>query len=175
MKPRMSRMKPKSAAGPAEVNLAEMERLLEFMSEHDLEEFEYAKGDFHVRLKKPGAVSPAPARAALPEVVYAEPPRSGASAAAATREEAAAGVEEGLHVVKSPIVGTFYGSPNPTADPFVKVGDRVEVGQVLCIVEAMKLMNEIECDVAGEVVSVLAENGQPVEYGESLFAIRPGK
>ncbi len=75
-------------------------------------------------------------------------------------------------MVKSPIVGTFYSSPNPSAPPFVKAGEKVSAGQVLCIVEAMKLMNEIESDVAGELVRVLVENGQPVEYGQPLFAIR---
>jgi acetyl-CoA carboxylase biotin carboxyl carrier protein len=83
--------------------------------------------------------------------------------------------EEGLHLVKSPIVGTFYEAPSPGAPPFVKVGDSVEVGQVLCIVEAMKLLNEIESDVAGEIVKKLATNGQPIEYGQELFAIRPRK
>ena len=83
--------------------------------------------------------------------------------------------EEVLHLVKSPIVGTFYEAPSPGAPPFAKVGDTVEVGQVLCIVEAMKLLNEIESDVAGEVVKKLAVNGQPIEYGQELFAIRPKK
>jgi acetyl-CoA carboxylase biotin carboxyl carrier protein len=78
-----------------------------------------------------------------------------------------------LHVIKSPIVGTFYAAPNPEAGPFVKVGDTVEAGQTVCIIEAMKLMNEIEADISGEVVRILVENGQPVEYGESLFALRP--
>lgn len=81
--------------------------------------------------------------------------------------------EEGLHFVTSPIVGTFYRAPNPDADPYVKVGDFVDKGQVLCIVEAMKLMNEIESDVAGTIVKILPENAQPVEFGERLFAIRP--
>jgi acetyl-CoA carboxylase biotin carboxyl carrier protein len=81
--------------------------------------------------------------------------------------------EENLHTVKSPIVGTFYEAPSPGAPPFVKPGDSVEVGQVLCIVEAMKLLNEIECDVAGEIVKKLANNGQPIEYGQELFVIRP--
>jgi len=85
---------------------------------------------------------------------------------------AAEGVD-GMHFVTSPIVGTFYRAPNPDADPYVKVGDFVEKGQILCIVEAMKLMNEIECDVAGTVVQVLPENAQPVEFGENLFAVRP--
>ncbi len=89
------------------------------------------------------------------------------------RAELAAELEEELHEVKSPIVGTFYESPSPGAPPFVKVGDQVEVGQVLCIVEAMKLMNEIESDVPGEMVKRIAASGQPVEYGQPLFAIRP--
>ncbi|MGB7137189.1 MAG: acetyl-CoA carboxylase biotin carboxyl carrier protein, partial [Acidobacteriaceae bacterium] len=88
-------------------------------------------------------------------------------------ESAAAEPEETLHVVKSPIVGTFYESPSPGSPAFVKIGDQVEVGQVLCIVEAMKLMNEIESDAAGEIVKRLVQNGQPVEYGQSLFAVRP--
>ena len=83
--------------------------------------------------------------------------------------------EEGLHTVKSPIVGTFYEAPSPGAPPFVKPGDNVEVGQVLCIVEAMKLLNEIESDFAGEIVKKLASNGQPIEYGQELFVIRPKK
>src|SRR6202043_804026 len=83
--------------------------------------------------------------------------------------------EEPLHMVKSPIVGTFYEAPSPGAPPFVKPGDTVELGQVLCIVEAMKLLNEIESDVAGEIVKKLASNGQPIEYGQDLFAIRPSK
>jgi acetyl-CoA carboxylase biotin carboxyl carrier protein len=77
--------------------------------------------------------------------------------------------------VRSPIVGTFYEAPSPGSPPFVKVGDTLQVGQVLCIVEAMKLMNEIECDVAGELVKKLVANGQPIEYGQELFALRPAK
>jgi acetyl-CoA carboxylase biotin carboxyl carrier protein len=83
--------------------------------------------------------------------------------------------EENLHIVKSPIVGTLYEAPSPGAPPFVKIGDTVEVGQVLCIVEAMKLLNEIESDVAGEIVKKLGGNGQPIEYGQELFAIRAKK
>jgi acetyl-CoA carboxylase biotin carboxyl carrier protein len=82
---------------------------------------------------------------------------------------------EDLHLVKSPIVGTFYGSPSPGAEPFVKVGAFVETGQTLCIVEAMKLMNEIESDATGEIVRIFVENGQPVEYGQPLFGIRPSR
>ena len=78
-----------------------------------------------------------------------------------------------LHVIKSPIVGTFYSAPNPESGPFVKVGDTVQAGQTVCIIEAMKLMNEIEADISGEVARIMVENGQPVEYGEPLFALRP--
>ena len=87
--------------------------------------------------------------------------------------EAAPAADAGLHIVRSPIVGTFYESPSPGSPPFVKPGDVVEVGQVLCIVEAMKLMNEIEADVGGEIVKKLIANGQPIEYGQELFVIRP--
>jgi acetyl-CoA carboxylase biotin carboxyl carrier protein len=80
---------------------------------------------------------------------------------------------EVLHVIKSPIVGTFYAAPNPESGPFVKVGDSVQAGQTVCIIEAMKLMNEIEADISGEVARIMVENGQPVEYGEPLFALRP--
>ena len=82
---------------------------------------------------------------------------------------------EGLFIMKSPIVGTFYSSPAPNAPPFVKVGDTVQVGQVICIIEAMKLMNELEAEVAGQIVRTYVENGQPVEYGQSLFAIEPAR
>jgi len=98
---------------------------------------------------------------------------TGPAAQAVSAEAAAAAAEEGLHWVISPIVGTFYRAPNPDAEPYVKVGDIVREGQTLCIVEAMKLMNEIECDVAGTIVKVLPDNAQPVEYGERLFAVRP--
>jgi acetyl-CoA carboxylase biotin carboxyl carrier protein len=102
----------------------------------------------------------------------AAPVAAGAPGGASAAAELAAELEEKLHEVKSPIVGTFYESPSPGAPSFVKIGDQVEVGQVLCIVEAMKLMNEIESDVAGEVVRRIASSGQPVEYGQALFAIR---
>lgn len=96
------------------------------------------------------------------------PATAAATAAAAAAEES----EAGLHIITSPIVGTFYRAPNPEADAFVNVGDRVSKGKVLCIVEAMKLMNEIECEVDGVVARIYPQNGQPVEYGEKLFAVR---
>src|ERR1039458_3532980 len=121
-------------------------------------------------LGDPASIAVPPAPGAAPElgavpVVVAAPPAPAPAPAP----------EEGLHSVKSPIVGTFYEAPSPGAPPFVKPGDTVEVGQVLCIVEAMKLLNEIESDVAGEIVKKLAVNGQPIEYGQELFVIRPKK
>lgn len=165
------------------VDLGQLERLLSFMSEHGLEEFEYAHGDLRIRLKKAIPQPSAPpvlalpvAHPAPPQVIVAQTPAQaspGAPQAAAAPSPAPAAAAADEHVIKSPIVGTFYAGPSPDAGPFVHVGDRVEAGQTVCIIEAMKLMNEIEADIAGEVVRVLVENAQPVEYGEPLFALRP--
>lgn len=163
------------------VDLNEVRRLLEFMGQHDLEEFEYESNEFHVRLKKASPRMDTFRGAMVSESAHApsEPTRAispSAPAPAATSGMApAAAVVEDVHVVKSPIVGTFYSAPNPGADPFVKLGVKVEEGTVLGIIEAMKLMNEIESDVAGEVVQVFVENGSPVEYGEPLFGIRANR
>jgi len=161
-----------SASG---LDLTEVEQLLAFMTEHGLEEFEYARGDLHIRLKRPSANSNAapPRVMASPEIVVGAPAAESAPPAREAASESLRG--EDLHVVKSPIVGTFYESPSPGAEAFIKVGDSVEVGEVLCIIEAMKLMNEIESDVGGDVMRIFVENGQPVEYGEPLFAIRPSR
>jgi acetyl-CoA carboxylase biotin carboxyl carrier protein len=165
------------------VNLPEIEQILAFMGKHGLEEFEYERAGLHIRLKKPSATGGYRTMPA-PEMYVAAPPIQASASALASapgpspvRESgsAAAGETtraEDLHIVKSPIVGTFYGSPSPGAEAFVAVGSKVENGQPLCIIEAMKLMNEIESDVAGEIVRIFVENGQPVEYGESLFGIR---
>jgi acetyl-CoA carboxylase biotin carboxyl carrier protein len=163
------------------MNQKELKELIEFLIEKDIAEFELERGDVKVKIKR--AAEPSPA--ALPDshyiAVHPVPvPVPPASAPVPARVDLAANAgapepEEGLHLVKSPIVGTFYESPSPGSPPFVKVGDSLEVGQVLCIVEAMKLMNEIECDVAGELVKKLVANGQPIEYGQELFAVRPTK
>jgi acetyl-CoA carboxylase biotin carboxyl carrier protein len=161
------------------MNQKELKELIDFLVERDISEFELERGDVKVRVKRgldahtavvipqshpavasPSAVSPVTHAPATPAV----PTPTSAPAA-----------EEDLHTVKSPIVGTFYESPAPGAPPFVKPGDVVRAGQVLCIIEAMKLMNEIESDVSGEVVKRLVPNNQPVEYGQPLFAIRPAK
>jgi len=165
------------------MNQKELKELIEFLIEKDVTEFELERGDVKVRIKRgpaeapagrdvhyvtvpttPPAVAETPAPAAAPPSIPASP---GSSAGTAK--------EEGLHTITSPIVGTFYEAPSPGSPPVVKPGDAVEVGQVLCIIEAMKLMNEIECDVAGEVVKRVVNNGQPVEYGQPLFEVRPRK
>ena len=128
------------------------------------------------RVRIEGCTQAVAAPAASPAGVSSSPQPSPAApvagGSAAPGPEAAPSEEENLHSVSSPIVGTFYRAPNPDADPYVKVGDFVEQGQTLCIVEAMKLMNEIESDVRGTIVKVLPENAQPVEYGEQLFVVR---
>ena len=165
------------------MNQKELKELIEFLIEKDIAEFELERGDVKIKIKRAGehtvvhshaeprfhAVPPAPS---VPiELAATSPPVPPPSVTTAS----APAPEEGLHTVKSPIVGTFYEAPSPGAPPFVKLGDAVEVGQVLCIVEAMKLLNEIESDVAGEIVKKLATNGQPIEYGQELFVIRPKK
>jgi acetyl-CoA carboxylase biotin carboxyl carrier protein len=166
--------------------IKELKELIEFLKENDIGEFDLERGDLKVRIKfghpshgtpasaldiarlsqllSPGQHAPAAPSQGIHAVASASP----ASATEAIGEE-----EEALHIVKSPIVGTFYESSSPGAAAFVKIGDEIESGQVLCIVEAMKLMNEIESDAAGEVVKRLVTNGQPVEYGQPLFALRP--
>ena len=148
--------------------LEELRELVDFLKEHGIAEFDMERADLKVRIKFAGAGVDL---AQLGRLMAAAP--SAAAGAAAPVAEAPAAIEEKLHEVASPIVGTFYDSPSPGSPAFVKPGDVVEVGQVLCIVEAMKLMNEIESDVAGEVVKRIAASGQPVEYGQALFAIRP--
>jgi acetyl-CoA carboxylase biotin carboxyl carrier protein len=181
---------PANAAAPAQpsggADLSHLERMLAFMEQHGLEEIEYENAGLRVRLRKPSAnahfAAAPPARAfggsmVPPEILVAGSANAPADSAAGapSRPEASGAEAEDLHVVKSPIVGTFYECPSPGAAAFVKVGDQVASGQVLCIIEAMKLMNEIESDAAGEIVRRYVENGQPVEYGESLFAIRTSR
>jgi len=158
------------------MNQKELKELIEFLIEKDIAEFELERGDVKVRIKRAGEPSHphfVAVQAAQPAVVAAPTVVPVTATPEAPKAEAPAAAEEKLHSVRSPIVGTFYESPSPGSPPFVKVGDVVEVGQLLCIVEAMKLMNEIESDVAGEIVKKLAANGQPIEYGQELFAIRP--
>jgi acetyl-CoA carboxylase biotin carboxyl carrier protein len=176
-----ARSEPGQATG---ADLSQLERMLAFMEQHGLEEFEYENAGLRVRLRKPASnahhTTSARGLASMlpPEILVAGPTAGAARSGSAEGGGEAARSEvtgEDLHVVKSPIVGTFYESGSPGAESFVKVGDQVSSGQVLCIIEAMKLMNEIESDAAGEIVRRYVENGQPVEYGESLFAIRTSR
>jgi acetyl-CoA carboxylase biotin carboxyl carrier protein len=160
-----------------ETNLEKLQALVEFLKANDIAEYEAERGESKIRIKfASAAVAPAGFDASqLAQMLAARPappvPAAVASVSAAA-EPAPATPEVPLHTVKSPIVGTFYDSPSPGSAPFVKPGDIVEVGQVLCIVEAMKLMNEIEADAAGEIVARIANTGQPVEYGQALFTIK---
>jgi acetyl-CoA carboxylase biotin carboxyl carrier protein len=145
----------------------EIKQILALVKEHELAEFELAHQDFKIRIRKDSAV---PTLVAAPMPVAAVVPASTPVAPA----PAAPAVEEGdeLAVVKSPIVGTYYHAPEPGAPAFAAVGDTVRKGQVLCIIEAMKLMNEIESEYDGEIVKAYVENGKPVQFGERLFAIK---
>ena len=166
---------------PLTMNLKEIKELVEFLKEQNIAEFELERGDVKVRIKRGEAHNstlvhdPRPAIPTAAPVPTMTAPSSVPPAVAAPPKPVPPEPAEDLHIVRSPIVGTFYESPSPGAPPFFKVGDTVEVGQVLCIVEAMKLMNEIESDVAGEIAQKLVTNGQPIEYGQELFAIRVKK
>ena len=157
------------------MDIADLKEILRILEAQDITEFELEQDGVKLRVCRASAsasVAPAPAVAYLaapaPAVPATLPPPAAAPPAPAAAEPAESGT-----VVKSPIVGTFYRSPDPNAPAFVSVGDKVKAGQILCIIEAMKLMNEIESELAGEVVKVHPENGQPVQYGDPLFTIRP--
>jgi len=151
------------------MNLKEIKEMINLMNEHELSEVEVEKGDLKIKLKK--------ASASLPEVHVeriATAPASQSPSAAVEKAPAEAEEEAKKYIeIKAPIVGTFYRAPSPDAASFVEVGHEIEVGQVVCIIEAMKLMNEIKSEVKGRVVDILAENADPVEYGQILFLIEP--
>ena len=156
----------------------EINRVLELMREHELSEFELEREGFKIRIKK-GATASAPVPFAVPLVQQVAPPSPAAAPAPPATLEAVPSPdtpppdEVDFAIVTSPIVGTFFRSAEPGAPPFVDVGTKVKKGQVLCIIEAMKLMNEIDSEYDGEVVKIYIENGQPVQYAERLFAIKP--
>jgi len=154
----------------------EIRELIKLASETGIAELEVQRGDNRVRIRRAGfapqeIVLAAPAYAATGPVQAADPAPAAPASPPAPKEQDKA-VDPNLSLVKSPIVGTFYECPSPGAPPFVRLGERVQPGKVLCIIESMKLMNEIECETSGIVESKLVMNGQPVEYGEALFAIR---
>ncbi len=167
--------------------IAALKELIEFLEAKKVGEFRLERGELKVELKFESAMAAA-AQAGASGGLALDPlmlarllggghsaapaPASAVTASTVPTVDASPAAEEALHTVKSPIVGTFYESPSPGSPAFLKIGDVVELGQPMCIVEAMKLMNEIESDVAGEVVKQLVQNGQPVEYGQPLFAVR---
>jgi acetyl-CoA carboxylase biotin carboxyl carrier protein len=158
------------------VDLKELKQLLQVLEEKQITEFEIEEAGIKLRIKKSGpATAGAVASAGPLAPPTPAPPASEPPAESGPKAVPGKPVEAGLNIVKSPIVGTFYRSPDPNAASFVSVGDTVKVGQKLCIIEAMKLMNEIESEFAGEIVEVYPENGQPVQYGEPLFSIRPSR
>ena len=158
------------------MNFKEILELIDKVAESGIGSVEVEQAGTKVRIE--GKNTPAPvhvsAAGSAPQPAAA-PPQTAAqleTARADERKRVEEKNEAGLHIITSPIVGTFYRSPNPETGPFVNVGDRVSKGQVLCIIEAMKLMNEIESDVDGVIVTIYPQNGQPVEYGEKLFAVK---
>jgi acetyl-CoA carboxylase biotin carboxyl carrier protein len=154
----------------------EITKILDMMREHDLSEFELERENFKIRLRKHGSGQWVPS-AAPPHIPAAAPmpgvAPNGVAGGDGSPVLTGADEEMELAVVKSPIVGTFYRAAEPGAKPYAEVGDTVKKGQVLCIIEAMKLMNEINAEIDGEVVKVYVENGHAVQYGERLFAIKP--
>ena len=166
---------------PASVNMEELRELIALLRDNGLAELELENEGFRVRLRRdsglvqaaPQATETAvPASAPAPAPVQPAPAASG-PAHLGTHASTEASHDQDLHIIPSPIVGTFYRSPSPTAEAFVKIGSNVEPESVVCIIEAMKLMNEIQAEASGEVVKIYVENGQPVEYGQPLFGIKP--
>jgi len=161
----------------ASVNMDELRELIALLHDNGLAELELERANFRVRLRKDGAFAPvyASEQVAAPVVRQVAPPAAATTSAPAhpgAQAETAASEDQDLHIITSPIVGTFYRSPSPTAESFVKIGSKVEAETVVCIIEAMKLMNEIQAEAGGEVVKIYVENGQPVEYGQPLFGIK---
>lgn len=156
-------------------SLTEIKELIEFVSKKEFNEFELERGGFRLRWRRGGGEQTAPSGrlpANVPQLAGENRPAESVSAPPAAAQPALSPQEEKLYIVASPIVGTFYRSPSPTAAAFVKLGDTVETGKTLCIIEAMKLMNEIPSDASGTIAKIFVENGQPVEYGQPLFGIK---
>lgn len=179
--PEAAGKRPRNAQRPAaSVNLEELRELIGLLRENGLAELELENEGFRVRLRRESAIAESSHAAVSPPVpVPAPAPAPPAPAPAAsgpahpgTQATTAAAQDQDLHIISSPIVGTFYRSPSPTAEAFVKIGSNVENDTVVCIIEAMKLMNEIQAETSGEVVKIYVENGQPVEYGQPLFGIQ---
>lgn len=153
---------------PVDINLEELKELIRLLKESNVAEFELRKADYRLRIKHGSIVEALAPAAATPANGQPAPQISAAESSLQNTEE-----DEGLSEVRSPMVGTFYRSSSPGAAHFVETGDHVRKGQVLCIIEAMKIMNEIESDIDGEIRRIHVSNGQPVEFGEPLFSIKP--
>ena len=177
-----ARKEQSESTAKASVNMEELRELIALLRDNGLAELELEREDFRVRLRREGVLGSGdhvqyvatPVPVSVPNA-YAAPAAAPASPPAANpgaQPAAAAAPDQDLHMITSPIVGTFYRSPSPTADAFVKIGSNVAPESVVCIIEAMKLMNEIQAEASGEVVKIYVENGQPVEYGQPLFGIR---
>ena len=169
----------------ASINMDELRELIGLINENALTDFELQREGFHVKIGRnlyppqeavPPVVAPLAGQPAIPAATPSAVtgvPHAGPSHPGAQAEEAAS-EDQGLHIITSPIVGTFYRSPSPTAESFVRIGSNVEPETVVCIIEAMKLMNEIQAETSGEVAKIYVENGQAVEYGQPLFGIKQG-
>lgn len=157
------------------MTIQEIKEILELFNSSGVAELEVQRGENRVRMRRAGTeLNQVVTSATVPAAASVSAPAPQPVAQApSTSTPAAPPADENTVLIKSPIVGTFYESPSPDAPPFVKVGDTVTPGQVLCIIESMKLMNEIEAEVAGTIVAKLIENGRPVEYGEALFSVKP--
>jgi len=170
------KQRPKSA-----LDFDEIKKLIELLEKSSLEELEVDHKDIHLRLKKPSpyqtviSQNPPMMTSQLPQAVVSSPSKSSTDllGQSVQGESAAVSASTSLFEVKSPMVGTFYRAPAPNAEPFVKIGDFVKKGQTLCIIEAMKIMNEIECEVDGKIVEIKVQNADPVEYGEVIMVIEP--
>jgi acetyl-CoA carboxylase biotin carboxyl carrier protein len=177
---------PRKEAMAEALGLDDVREILDLLEARGISEFELEKNGFRVRIKREPAHEPSSHHVTFTHpgahAVVVGPPGMTATvetasspAEPAPAEPPAAEPSEGLYIIKSPIVGTFYSAPGPDTPPFVKIGDTVRAGQVLCIIEAMKLMNEIQAEIAGEITRIFVENGQPVEYGQELFGILPAE
>ena len=177
------------------MNLKEIKELIELVNDKGFAEFEIERQGFRLRISRfkesnaqmvPPAPSPTTVSSSIPAgtesvtasaqrvLIEAEEPAVASSKTSAQQTVESSAAKSELHTIKSPIVGTFYSSPSPTSEPFVRIGDQIGHDTVVCIIEAMKLMNEIQAEVSGEVSRIYVENGQPVEYGQALFGIKAG-
>ena len=160
------------------MDIRKIKKLIELLEESAVSEIEIKEGEESVRIARNGPAD-APSLAGRPPTVHVSPATAPAATVPAARHARPAAAEpppeptagEGEHMVTAPMVGTYYAAPSPGAKPYVEIGDEVEVGQVLCTIEAMKMMNQIECDVAGRIRAALVKNGEPVEFGQPLFII----